>query len=147
MAGPRAGRATATARPTFGPTGDLRCRRCPGWATLATVRDRQPHDLYAEVLDQAAADAVRALLADPADGHTVRAVVGYLGERFGPDAVRDLAEVLAADVAELMTVLGEVQGRDPHVLLDEWTHDEPRPDLAEVPEAIDGRGSPRETPG
>jgi hypothetical protein len=114
------------------------------------VRDRQPHDPYAEVLDQAAADAVRALLADPADGHTVRAVVGYLGERFGPDAVRDLAEVLAADVAELMTVLGEVQGRDPHVLLDEWTHDEPRPDLAdvpEVPEAIDGRGSPRETPG
>lgn len=111
---------------------------------LMTVRDRQSHDPYAEVLDQAAADAVRVLLTDPADGRAVRAVVGYLGERFGPDAVRDLAEVLAADVAELMTVLAEIQGRAPHVLLDEWTHDEPRPDM---PEASDGRGSARERPG
>ncbi|MCW0212934.1 MAG: hypothetical protein OJJ54_06220 [Pseudonocardia sp.] len=112
------------------------------------MRDRQPPDSYAESLDQAAADAVRALLADQADGRAVRSVIDYLAGRFGADAVRDLAEILVSDVAELMTVLAETQGRDPRVLLDEWTHDEPRPELPAPDRAVDrDRAADRDTPG
>jgi hypothetical protein len=90
-----------------------------------------PDDAYSAVIDHAAVDAVRALLVhphvSPQGAHELRRVTTSLADTHGPHAVRDLAETLAADLAELLAAFAEVNHRDPLTVLDEWTHDVPLP--------------------
>jgi hypothetical protein len=86
-------------------------------------------DPYSLLVDQTAADMVRALLVYP-DGDeagidALRSASHLLTAQYGAAGLRDLAEVLAADMAELMTMLARVEGRAPLEVLDEWSHDEP----------------------
>jgi hypothetical protein len=102
-------------------------------------------DEYSAVIDQAVADAVRALLvaphASPEAAHRLRQVTSWLGDTHGPDAVRDLAEALAGDMAELLGAFAEANHGDPLIVLDEWTHDLPLP-----PGAIDDQPGPANDP-
>lgn len=50
-----------------------------------------------------------------------------LADTHGPDAVRDLAEALAADMAELLGPFADANQRNPLTVLDEWAHDVPLP--------------------
>lgn len=65
--------------------------------------------------------------ADEAGVDALRSASHLLTEQYGATGLRDLAEVLAADMAELMMMLAHVEGRPPLDVLDEWTHDEPPP--------------------
>lgn len=57
----------------------------------------------------------------------LRQVTSWLADTHGPHAVRDLAEALAADLAELLGAFAAANQRDPLTVLDEWTHDLPLP--------------------
>lgn len=104
-----------------------------------------PDDEYSAVIDQSAADAVRALLvvphASPEGARGLRQVTSWLADTHGPHAVRDLAEALAADLAELLGAFAEANQRDPLTVLDEWTHDLPLPQGA-----IDDQPNPGDEP-
>ena len=63
------------------------------------------------------------------EGDALRSASHLLIEQHGVAGLRDLAEVLAADMAKLMTKLARVEGRTPLEVLDEWSHDEPPPDV------------------
>jgi hypothetical protein len=54
-------------------------------------------------------------------------VTDWLTVEHGRAALRDLAEELAADLAEALEAIAETEGRDPLVVLDQWFHDTPRP--------------------
>jgi hypothetical protein len=90
-------------------------------------------DAYARVIRQAAYDAVRALLSTPPDSvegsAALRNVTSWLMRRHGPDAVADLADELAVDLAEAFAALAAVECRDPLAVLDAWFHDQPEPEL------------------
>ena len=90
-----------------------------------------PDEEYSTAIDHAVADAVRATLIVPhtslQGAHQLRQVTTRLSATHGPVAVRDLAEALAADLAELLGAFAETHQRDPLAVLDEWTHDEPLP--------------------
>jgi hypothetical protein len=88
-------------------------------------------DAYDTVINHAAADAIRALLvhphASPEAGRELRQVTTWLADTHGHDALRDLAETLAADIAELLGAFADANNRDPLDVLDEWNHDVPPP--------------------
>jgi hypothetical protein len=87
----------------------------------------RPHDEYSTAIDHAVADAVRATLVVPhasvEGAHELRLVTTRLSDAHGHVAVRDLAEALAADMAELLGAFAQAHQCDPLALLDEWTHD------------------------
>ncbi|HYH32505.1 MAG TPA: hypothetical protein VD903_19205 [Pseudonocardia sp.] len=90
-------------------------------------------DSYYDAIDSAAATTVRALLVnesvDPrVAADALRRRTQWLDQRYGPGAVRDLAETLAIYAAEALLALAAVQGADPQELLDSWTRDEAHPD-------------------
>ena len=66
---------------------------------------------------------------DDAGVDALRSASHLLAEQYGAAGLRDLAEVLAADMAKLMTKLARAEGRTPLEVLDEWSHDEPPPDV------------------
>ncbi|GAA2850191.1 hypothetical protein GCM10010472_04060 [Pseudonocardia halophobica] len=88
-------------------------------------------DPYGAVIAQTSADMVRAWLAyppaSPEGMEAVRRCTAWLAETHGVPGLRDLADSLAGDVAELFEVLGKVEGRSALELLDEWHHDVPPP--------------------
>jgi len=100
-------------------------------------------DPHARTIRQAAHDAVRALLTAPPDSCegsvALRDVTAWLEREHGPEALRDLAEELAVDLAEAFDALAAAEGRPPLEVLDAWFHDDPVP---EVPEGT-AEGSPR----
>ena len=65
-----------------------------------------PDDEYSAVIDQSAADAVRALLvvphASPEGARGLRQVTSWLADTHGPHAVRELAEVVGDGAQEAM---------------------------------------------
>ena len=71
--------------------------------------------VYAAVIRQAAHDALRVLLAAPPASLTgslaLRQVTTWLGAEHGAAAVTDLAEELAADLAEALGALAAAEGR------------------------------------
>ena len=87
--------------------------------------------MYAAVIRQAAHDAVRVLLAAPPDSLTgslaLRQVTTWLVAEHGAAAVTDLAEELAADLAEAFDALAAAEGRPALAVLDGWFHDVPPP--------------------
>ncbi|MCF7547335.1 hypothetical protein [Pseudonocardia sp. WMMC193] len=90
--------------------------------------------LLDQVLTQAGIDAVRAALR-PAETpeqiaestEAVRAVIGWVEAEHGLDAVRDLLLLAYFDQAELLSMLAQLDQRDAETLLDDLTHDIPRP--------------------
>ena len=88
-----------------------------------------PDDEYSAVIDRTVTDAVRAMLVVPhasaEAARGLRQVTSGLADTPGPNAVRDLAEALAADMAELLGAFADANQRNPLTMLDEWTHDEP----------------------
>jgi hypothetical protein len=90
-------------------------------------------DHYSTLLTQTADDMVRALLTYPDGSHegadALRRCSTLLVEEYGAVGILDLAEQLAADLAELMEVLAKVEGRNPLEVLDSWNHDEPMPEI------------------
>jgi hypothetical protein len=88
-------------------------------------------DVYAAVIRQAAHDAVRALLSAPPDSiagsRALREVTTWLAAEHGAAAVIDLAEELAADLAEAFDAVAAVEGRPALAVLDRWFHDAPPP--------------------
>ena len=90
-----------------------------------------PDDENDTEIDRAAGDAVRALLvvphASPEGARGLRQVTSLLADTHGPNAIRDLAEALAADIAELLGAFAEANQCDSLMVLDEWTHDVPLP--------------------
>jgi hypothetical protein len=88
-------------------------------------------DVYAAVIRQAAHDAVRALLTAPPDSiassQALREVTTWLAAEHGPTAVIDLAEELAADLAEAFEALAAAEGQPALAVLDSWFHDAPPP--------------------
>ena len=101
--------------------------------------------VYAAVIRQAAHDAVRALLTAPPDSLTgslrLREVTTWLAAEHGAAAVTDLAEELAADLAEAFDALAAAEGRPALAVLDGWFHDVPA-----VPRADHGTRRHRTTP-
>ena len=91
-------------------------------------------DVYAAVIRQAAHDAVRALLTAPPDSmagsRALREVTTWLAAEHGAAAVTDLAEELAADLAEAFDALAAAEGRPALAVLDGWFHDVPPPPAA-----------------
>jgi len=89
-------------------------------------------DPYARIIRQAAHDTVHSLLTTPPDSlhgsQSVRAITTWLGDRHGPAAVRDLAEELAADLAEAFDTIAHAENRSPTEILDGWFHDHGLPD-------------------
>jgi hypothetical protein len=97
-------------------------------------------DAYYDAIDSAATTTVRALLVNESVDPQVAADAlrrrtqwldqrtQWLDQRYGPGAVRDLAETLAIYAAEALLALAAVQGADPQELLDSWTRDEAHPD-------------------
>ncbi|MDN5929607.1 MAG: hypothetical protein L0I24_00830 [Pseudonocardia sp.] len=89
-------------------------------------------DDHAQIVRQAAHDAVRALLAAPPDSvqgsAALRVVTAWLAREHGTAAVLDLAEELAVDLAEAFAALAAVEECNPLVLADAWFHDERLPD-------------------
>jgi hypothetical protein len=90
-------------------------------------------DAYYEVVDAAATETVRALLAHPDDPDAgvaaLRSATGLLDEQYGSGAVRDLAETLATYVAEALVLLATMQGCEPQELLATWVQDGPPPEI------------------
>ncbi len=90
-------------------------------------------DPHARTIRQAAHDAVRALLTTPPDSVegsvALRDVTAWLAREHGPEAVRDLAEELAVDLAEAFDALASAEGRPPLEVLDAWFHDDPLPEV------------------
>jgi hypothetical protein len=78
----------------------------------------------------------------------LRQVTSGLADTHGPDAVRDLAEALAADMAELCGAFADAHQRNPLIVLDEWAHDAPTPPNPDRRPARPRRGprAPRSTP-
>jgi hypothetical protein len=115
-------------------------------------------DVYAAVIRQAAHDAVRALLAASSDSiagsQALREVPTGLAAEHGAAAVIDLAEELAADLAEAFDAVAAAEGRPALAILDSWFHDVPPPPLtapdrtraAEPGEAPRGREDRKEPP-
>ena len=87
--------------------------------------------VYAAVIRQAVYDAVRALLTAPPDSpagsRALREVTTWLAAEHGAAAVSDLAEELAADLAEAFEALAAAEGRPALAVLDGWFHDVPPP--------------------
>jgi hypothetical protein len=100
-------------------------------------------EVYGAVIRHAAHNAVRALLAAPADSvagsRGVRAVTDWVAAACGPDAVRDLAEELAADLAEAFAALAAAERQPALSVLDGWFHDVPDPSVATAPVGLDDR--------
>jgi hypothetical protein len=101
-------------------------------------------DPYARTIRQTAHDAVRALLRAPPDSPegsaALREVTAWLRSAHGSDAVRDLAEELAVDLAEALDALAAAERRDPLALVDVWFHDDPAPQIPDATahgEAVD----------
>jgi hypothetical protein len=92
-----------------------------------------PDDEYSAVIDRTVIDAVRAMLvvshASPEAAHGLRQVTSWLADTQGAEAVRDLAEALAADIAELLGAFADANQLNPLTVLDEWAHDVPLPRL------------------
>ena len=86
---------------------------------------------YAAVIRQAVHDAVRALLTAPPDSLegscALRNVTTWLAAEHGAAAVTDLAEELAADLAEAFQALAAAENRPALAVLDGWFHDIPPP--------------------
>jgi hypothetical protein len=112
---------------------------------------------YAAVIRQAAHDAVRALLATSPDSiagsQALREVTTWLAAEHGAAAVIDLAEELAADLAEAFDAVAAAEGRPALAVLDSWFHDIPPPltapgltSAAEPGEAPRGREDREEPP-
>jgi hypothetical protein len=85
-------------------------------------------DAYSLIMRQAAVTAVVAALTAPPDGPSsgldgVRLVTEWLTQTHGVAAVRDLAEELAADLAEGFEALAGVEQRDPLELVTVWFGD------------------------
>jgi hypothetical protein len=105
-------------------------------------------DVYAAVIRQAAHDAVRALLAASPDSITgsqsLREVTTWLAAEHGAAAVIDLAEELAADLAEAFDAVAAAEGRPAPTILDRWFHDVPPPPLTAP--GLTSAAEPREAP-
>jgi hypothetical protein len=90
-------------------------------------------DVYTAVIRQAAHDAVRALLSAPPDSiagpRALREVTTWLAAEHGAAAMIDLAEELAADLAEAFDAVAAAEGRAALAVLDNWFHDAPPPPL------------------
>ena len=88
-------------------------------------------DVYAAVIRHAAHDAVRALLSAPLDSiagsQALREVTTWLAAEHGTAAVIDLAEELAADLAEAFDAVAAAEGQAALAVLDRWFHDVPPP--------------------
>ena len=98
---------------------------------------------YAAVIRQAVHDAVHALLTAPPDSlagsRALREVTMSLAAEHGAAAVTDLAEELAADLAEAFEALAAAEGRSALVVLESWFHDIPEPfSAAAAPTDIGG---------
>ena len=106
-------------------------------------------DVYAAVIRQAAHDAVRALLSAPPDSMTgsraLREVTTWLAAEHGAAAVLDLAEELAADLAEAFDAVAAADGQAALAVLDRWFHDVPPPPPATAPE-LTSAADPGEAP-
>src|SRR5688500_18085344 len=100
--------------------------------------------VYAAVIRQAVHDAVHGLLSAPPDSiagsRALRQVTVLLAAEHGAAAVTDLAEELAADLAEAFEALAAAVGRSALFLVDSWFHDVPEPiTAAAAPIDIGGR--------
>ena len=100
------------------------------------------------MIRQAAHDAVRALLTAPPDSMTgsqaLREVTTWLAAEHGAAAMIDLAEELAADLAEAFDAVAAAEGRPALAVLDSWFHDTPPPATAPGPtRAADPGEAPR----
>ena len=115
-------------------------------------------DVYAAVIRHAAHDAVCALLSAPLDSiagsQALREVTTWLAAEHGAAAVIDLAEELAADLAEAFDAVAAAEGRPALAVLDRWFHDVPPPATAPGPtrtadpsEAPRGREDREQSPG
>jgi hypothetical protein len=86
--------------------------------------------VYAAVIRHAH-DAVSALLTAPPDSlegsRALCEVTTWLAAEHGAAAVIDLAEELAADLAEAFDALAAAEGRPALAVLDSWFHDVPPP--------------------
>jgi hypothetical protein len=95
---------------------------------------------YAAVIRQAVHDAVHALLTAPPDSvagsRALRKVTMSLAAEHGAAAVTDLAEELAADLAEAFEALATAEGRSALAVLENWFHDIPEPLAAAAPTDI-----------
>ena len=107
-------------------------------------------DVCAAVIRQAAHDAVRALLSAPPDSiagsQALREVTTWLAAEHGAAAVIDLAEELAADLAEAFDAVAAAEGRPALAVLDSWFHDVPPPPPVRAPgltSAADPDAAPR----
>ena len=115
-------------------------------------------DVYAAVIRQAAHDAVCALLTAPPDSiagsQALREVTTWLAAEHGAAAMIDLAEELAADLAEAFDAVAAAEGQTALAVLDSWFHDVPPPPLtapdptraADPGEAPRGREDRRQPP-
>lgn len=96
-------------------------------------------DPYTHLVNQTAIDMLHALLAyPPGDKRGVRALRGashLLISQYGAEGGRDLAEVLAADLAEIMVMQAHIEGVTPSTFLDRWTHDVELPTTDDGPSA------------
>jgi hypothetical protein len=104
------------------------------------------HDdrVYAAVIRRAVQDAVHALLTAPPDSaagsRPLREVTMSLAAEHVAAAVTDLAEELAADLAEAFDALATAERRSALAVLDSWFHDVPAPfSAAAAPTDIAGR--------
>jgi hypothetical protein len=115
-------------------------------------------DVYTAVIRQAAHNAVRTLLSAPPDSiagsQALREVTTWLAAEHGGAAVLDLAEELAADLAEAFDAVAAAEGRPALAVLDRWFHDVPPPAAAPGPtrpadpsEAPRGREDREQSPG
>jgi hypothetical protein len=59
--------------------------------------------------------------------NALRSASYLVAEQYGLEGMRDLAEVLAADIEELMTGWARMERVNRLDFLDRWTHDEPMP--------------------
>ena len=87
--------------------------------------------VYAAMIRKAAHDAVCALLPAPPGSLTgslaLRQVTTWLVAEHGATTATDLAEELAADLAEVMDALATAQGRPDLAVPHGWFHDVPPP--------------------
>jgi hypothetical protein len=97
--------------------------------------------VYAAVIRQAVPDTVHALLTAPPDSvaglRALREVTMPLAAERGATAATDLAEELAADLAEVFDALAGAEGRSALVVLESRFHDVPEPfSVAAAPTGI-----------